>query len=46
MAGYMNEYMLTDDQGDEYSYAASDLATALAVHHQIHGTNIQKAEQI
>jgi len=42
----MSEYMLTDDQGDEYSYAASDMRMALVVHQQIQGTNVQKAEQI
>jgi hypothetical protein len=42
----MNEYMLTDDQGGEFTYAASDMRMALVVHEQLHGTNVQKAEQI
>jgi hypothetical protein len=42
----MNEYMLTDDQGNEYSYASSDMRMALVVHHQVVGTDVQKAEQI
>ena len=40
----MSEYMLTDDQGDEYSYEASDMRMALTVHQQIVGTNVVKAE--
>jgi hypothetical protein len=42
----MREYMLTDDQGDEHSYQASDMRMALVVHDQIVGTNVQKAEEI
>jgi hypothetical protein len=42
----MNEYMLTDDQGDEHSYQASDMRMALTVHHQIVGTDVVKAESI
>lgn len=42
----MHEYMLTDDQGDDYSYKASDMRMALTVHHQIVGTDVQKAELI
>lgn len=45
-AAGMREYLLTDDQGDSYSYEASDLPMALVVHQQLYGTNIQKAEEI
>lgn len=42
----MKEYMLTDDQGNDYSYQATDMRMALVVHQQIRGTEIQKAELI
>lgn len=42
----MHEYMLTDDQGGEYSYQASDMRMAITVHEQFVGSNVQKAEQI
>lgn len=42
----MHEYMLTDRQGDEYTYEASDMRMALVVHHQIVGTEVLRAEII
>lgn len=42
----MNEYVLTDDQGDEFTYNATDMRMALVVHEQLHGTVVQKAEQV
>jgi hypothetical protein len=42
----MHEYMLTDDQGDEYSYQATDMRMAITVHEQLVGSDVQKAEQI
>lgn len=34
----MHEYLLTDDQGSEHTYAATDMRIALVVHEQLHGT--------
>lgn len=42
----MSEYMLTDGQGDEYSYQASDMRMAITVHEQIVGTTVVRARLI
>lgn len=42
----MHEYLLTDDQGNQYTYAATDMQMALVVHERLYGTTPHKLELI
>lgn len=42
----MREFHVTDNQNVTYTYQASDMRMALAVHHQMRGTDPIRAELV
>jgi hypothetical protein len=40
----MKRFRIVDERGNKFTYAATDMRMALAVHYQLHGTDVAKAK--